>query len=405
MKQRKKQKPHNTKLIGQKFGRLTVISKGESIWGGITIKRKWGTWNCQCECGKLKTVKTIDLNKGNVSSCGCLIGCSVILPGQKFSRLTTIYYRNGTHNRRGKWFCLCECGEHTEVGTQNLNTGGTKSCGCLNRESASKKADKLIAGRRKYEPRIASARRRWQSYCYNDPINISFDEFMIISQQNCFYCGIAPFLSFNSGNEQRSSAKKKAEGAFIYNGMDRIDSSKHHTIDNIVASCYDCNRAKNNRTVQEFLDWISTIKTPNFSPMTIIELPFPTTKSLTTSIKCVFKNHQDETDLTVEEYYSISQQNCFYCDNPRLNCFNRAKTDKKASQKAKDNGNYIYNGIDRIDRTFPHNKDNVVPCCHWCNFAKSKLTLEQFYAWIQRIQLHQARLSFLRALEQKELDK
>jgi hypothetical protein len=397
MKPRKKQKPQNVKLIGQKFGKLTVISKGKSIDGGITVKRKWGTWNCQCDCGALKIVKTIDLNGGNVRSCGCLIGqYGVALnPGQKFGRLTTISYK------KGRWFCLCECGDHTEVKTENLTSQNTRSCGCLNREIASQKSDKLIAGRRKYEPKIASARRRWQSYLYSDSQCVSFDEFMIISQQNCVYCGIGPSTNFNCGNANNSSIKKKAEGEFIYNGMDRIDSSRHHTIDNVVPCCYDCNRAKNNRTVKNFLEWVKTLKTIAFYPMTIIDLPFPTHYSLKTSIKCIFRNHKDETDMTMEEYYSISQLNCFYCDNPPLNLFNRAKSDKKASKEAKLNGGYSYNGIDRVDRNFAHNKDNVVASCHWCNFAKSKLTLAQFYEWIERIQLHQARLSLLHILEQR----
>jgi len=53
-------------LIGQKFGRLIVISD--------TGKRKSRevVWACRCECGKLTEVVTSSLCRGLTKSCGCL---------------------------------------------------------------------------------------------------------------------------------------------------------------------------------------------------------------------------------------------------------------------------------------------------------------------------------------------
>jgi hypothetical protein len=65
----KKSNPIRRKLIGKKFGMLTVISledKGE----------KGGLWKCECECGNTKIVHSQCLRKGNksnVQSCGCLL--------------------------------------------------------------------------------------------------------------------------------------------------------------------------------------------------------------------------------------------------------------------------------------------------------------------------------------------
>lgn len=57
------------KMIGRKFGRLTVVSRNESKrLNGYTRKM----WNCVCECGNHKIVSTRDLTCGNVKSCGCL---------------------------------------------------------------------------------------------------------------------------------------------------------------------------------------------------------------------------------------------------------------------------------------------------------------------------------------------
>lgn len=54
------------------------------------------------------------------------------LTGQVFTYLTPLYYIKG-----GKWHCKCKCGAELDVDTRNLNSGHTKSCGCLQREKAS----------------------------------------------------------------------------------------------------------------------------------------------------------------------------------------------------------------------------------------------------------------------------
>lgn len=308
------------------------------------------------------------------------------LTNQKFGRLTAISFENG------KWTCICECQNTLIVDGSHLTNGNTKSCGCYKKDNLISRAHKLAQGKRQFEPRISSARRVWQNtYCYRDPECLGFEDFLIISQQNCFYCGMRPNTMYNyfASTSSRSSEKAKQEGTFIYNGMDRIDSSKSHTTDNTVPACQTCNRAKNDRAIEDFLSWVNNLKITSFKPINIVKTDFPTNGSLATSVRCVFYNHKRDTDLTVEEYYSISQMNCFYCDGKPNNIFNRAKTDKKASLQAKENGNYIYNGIDRIDIDLSHNKNNVVPCCYYCNWAKNKLALSEFYDWIRRVKYFQ----------------
>lgn len=52
-------------LTGQKFGRLLVI--------GIDDKNTRKTYyNCQCDCGKIKSIRADSLLSGAVRSCGCL---------------------------------------------------------------------------------------------------------------------------------------------------------------------------------------------------------------------------------------------------------------------------------------------------------------------------------------------
>lgn len=64
-------------LIGQKFGRLTVVSRAENL-GGVPA------WNCICECGRKKTTRGSTLRRGHVKSCGCLCRDKEVGPGRKY---------------------------------------------------------------------------------------------------------------------------------------------------------------------------------------------------------------------------------------------------------------------------------------------------------------------------------
>lgn len=52
-------------LIGKTFGRLTVVSKAESI-------KSLHRWVCSCQCGNAKTLYGYVLLRGSTRSCGCL---------------------------------------------------------------------------------------------------------------------------------------------------------------------------------------------------------------------------------------------------------------------------------------------------------------------------------------------
>lgn len=172
------------------------------------------------------------------------------LTGQKFHRLTVLESVSAIGGRSA-WKCQCDCGNIKIVKTENLRSSDTKSCGCWNREQRSLRAENMYSKCIKYTPLIASARRVWQKI-YNE---MSFDDFYTISQQNCYYCGSMPSNVQNMA-DKKSSQKMKNEGNFIYNGLDRLDSSKPHSKENCVACCKYCNYAKRERTVEEFKEWL-----------------------------------------------------------------------------------------------------------------------------------------------------
>lgn len=116
-------------LTGQRFGRLIVIEKAENS------KTKYGTvikWLCKCDCGNTRIVPTGELKKGRCKHCGCLKVKD--LTGKRFNRLIVIQrVKNNKHNS-AMWECQCDCGGKTITSSAHLNSGHTKSCGCLSKE-------------------------------------------------------------------------------------------------------------------------------------------------------------------------------------------------------------------------------------------------------------------------------
>ena len=123
-------------LVGNKYGRLTVLSLAEPhiTKGGYKKNR----WNCICDCGNKIVVIGDNLRSNNTQSCGCyqkdrISETSIIdLSNQRFGRLVVKEktYKNGVMY----WKCKCDCGNYSDVLPQHLKRGFIKSCGCLRKD-------------------------------------------------------------------------------------------------------------------------------------------------------------------------------------------------------------------------------------------------------------------------------
>lgn len=51
-------------------------------------------------------------------------------------------------------------------------------------------------------------------------------------------------------------------------------------------------------------------------------------------------------------------------------------------------GQFVYNGLDRLDTSQGYAPGNVVPCCGDCNWAKRARTRPEFLAWVVRVYWH-----------------
>lgn len=106
-------------------------------------------------------------------------------------------------------------------------------------------------------------------------------------------------------------------------------------------------------------------------------------KSLFTSYKSGAKTRGLDFKLTLKEFKELTCQNCSYCNLvPSQLLIKRDHDDPTWGQ-------YLYNGIDRVDNTIGYILSNCVPCCKRCNIAKQDLTKKEFLAWIERLYKYQ----------------
>lgn len=173
--------------------------------------------------------------------------------GEKFGRITLIKRLNQRRGSKELYLCQCECGIQKDMIAYNVVVGRSISCGCYNRENAAnvERPNKLPYGesamRNLYLIYKRGARIRGLTFL------LSLDNFRYLTKQNCHYCGTEPC------NPTTSSGTQQRNGEYVYNGIDRIDSSKGYETDNMVTCCKICNYAKRDISYDKFIDWINKL--------------------------------------------------------------------------------------------------------------------------------------------------
>jgi len=113
-------------LTNQVFERWAVIGRAENDKGSSA------RWLCECSCPARtrRVIGSYELTSRRSRSCGC-IQREHQLTGKQFGRLTVLSRVDKRH-----WLCLCTCGETKVIQDSNLRAGTSQSCGCLRREIA-----------------------------------------------------------------------------------------------------------------------------------------------------------------------------------------------------------------------------------------------------------------------------
>lgn len=270
--------------------RVTVVKRIDDYVGSTGVREP--QWECLCDCGNIFTATSNALRSGQTRSCGCLLKEAVHnrrfkdLTGMKFGKWTVSHRADDNIDNSGNhhvmWHCVCGCGNEKDVRGSNLISGLSKSCGCLQKED--KKGTNFDKTLREYDEngniigRICSCCKRMLpidnyykysnasdglsnmcKYCQarsvhgryqvyrqgaknrNLDFEITKDEFDVITQKSCYYCG-------DYANDYFGKP---------YSGIDRVNSCVGYVIDNVVPCCTMCNRMKLDYTTS---DWLAKMR-------------------------------------------------------------------------------------------------------------------------------------------------
>ena len=99
------------------------------------------------------------------------------------------------------------------------------------------------------------------------------------------------------------------------------------------------------------------------------------------TVGCMKKNAKNRGlsfNLSNKQIKKLQQQPCHYCGSLPANVSCRKEINNT-------NGEYVYNGIDRVDNKKGYEVNNCVTCCFVCNRAKRNMTLPDFNRWIKQL--------------------
>lgn len=165
----------------------------------------------------------------------------------------TIIAATGEKSNDGSlmYLCQCICGQQTTIQRSKLNGNKNKSCGCL--QSTGKQKE---PGHVSYKVLHTSYRKRAEKD--KRDFTLSFEDFKNIIIQNCNYCNLEPkdYNTYvNDGHKSKAIQVASINRAWVKaNGVDRVDPKQGYVLQNCVPCCAQCNYAKSDYTLQEFLD-------------------------------------------------------------------------------------------------------------------------------------------------------
>lgn len=251
---------------GQRIGHSVVIDPE------IRLARAGGgrTRHVQlrCDCGR-EYFRKIELifRKHDLGAeyCGrCPQGPD--LTGRRFGRLVVIEWVPGAQSSGelgGRWLCKCDCGHDLAVRSSRLRPNHRRSCGC----AKSGPATGYVPGQAAFGVLMTEYRRgaRDRSLSWD----LTREEFKHMTSLDCHYCGTAP---------SRAVGCSPNSGAYVCNGIDRVDSSRGYSLDNCVPACKICNFAKRDMSYDDFLAWIARLASfhffrPDMTPVGLLKPP------------------------------------------------------------------------------------------------------------------------------------
>ncbi len=250
------------------------------------------------------------------------------LKGQRFGRLVVpdkYELRKGYKSTKAYWLCLCDCGNEKWIRGTSITGGESMSCGCYMKENNSilQRKRMLAKGVKNLE-----GTRVGRLLITSNYKRVKCGESFVTKWLCDCDCGIETWV-------QTSSLTKRKDPTRSCGCLARERASEVNSKEFGIAAMNAIYAQYRNRANRKKISF----------------------------------------ELSKEEFKEITMKKCFYCGSDLSN-FNSAPNN---------NGDFSYNGIDRLDNTEGYELDNCVPCCSICNRGKDVMSKEEFLGWIEKV--------------------
>ena len=204
---------------GQKFGKLTALRKIKNEQGRGVM------WEFLCDCGNIveKIGSAISRHEGALH-CGCDPGYFSKIKdetGNRYGKLLVLRYYGIDTKQRALWECACDCGNIIIHQGARLRRGVKTHCGCIKPDFTNNvNWNGFGELPRSYYTRV-KANANVRKIEFNVTIEDMWERY-IAQNGMCALSGQKMVPPTNSNNKNQLKAS-----------LDRIDSNKGYTVDNI----------------------------------------------------------------------------------------------------------------------------------------------------------------------------
>lgn len=177
-----------------------------------------------------------------------IIGRHIDYTEQKFGRVTVLSFWKSGKFGKSHWNCICDCGNRFQVAGASLKRGLTKSCGCLKTELVRSKGYKDISYNF-WRRQVQGAAGRGYEF------DLTMEQVWELYEKQNRRCALSNleikfFPDYNLAHKHTVS-------------IDRINSQKGYTIDNIQLVHKVVNQMKNIFDTEEFVCFCNLIAERN----------------------------------------------------------------------------------------------------------------------------------------------
>ncbi len=275
------------------------------------------------------------------------------ITGKSFGRLRAVR-RAKDRNGELHWRCRCSCGKVTTVSGDHLRSGHTRSCGCLHiapfkGSVVGQQFQHLTVIKQAKNGRRGAIRWVCRCACKRKCI-VHGRDLKNGSVRSCGYCRSRCIdLTGKSFNGTR---------IVKFDGIDKKSQQMRWLVV--------CPYGEKHRVLGSGLRrGGSKYRCICTASLSYGEASF---NKLFGSYKQNARYKGISFRLSKPEFRKLTKGNCFYCGIKPSRVFKPKRS----------NGEYIYNGVDRLDSDGPYRVENCVSCCKVHNEMKMKMSANQF---------------------------